>query len=75
MEYPDIFALGDAINTVEQKQVMKAIAHAAIVSANIVAYLSGGSLKSYKGSSEMILVTNGKVSLFRPQRLSVGFTF
>ncbi|KAJ6504426.1 FAD/NAD(P)-binding domain-containing protein [Mycena vulgaris] len=60
LEHPDIFALGDAINTVEQKQVMKASAHAAIVAANVVAYLSGGSLKPYKGSSEMILVTNGK---------------
>ncbi|KAJ7110023.1 FAD/NAD(P)-binding domain-containing protein [Mycena epipterygia] len=60
LEHPNIFALGDAINTVEQKQVMKASAHAGIVSANIIAYLSGGSLKPYKGSSEMIVVTNGK---------------
>jgi NADH dehydrogenase FAD-containing subunit len=59
-KYPDIFALGDAINTVEQKQVMKASAHAAIVAGNIVAHLSGKSLKPYKGSTEIIIITNGK---------------
>ncbi|KAJ7751309.1 FAD/NAD(P)-binding domain-containing protein [Mycena maculata] len=59
-EHPDIFAVGDAINTVEQKQVMKASAHAALVAGNIVAYLAGKSLKEYKGSSEIIVVTNGK---------------
>ncbi|KAJ6504425.1 FAD/NAD(P)-binding domain-containing protein [Mycena vulgaris] len=31
LDHPDIFAVGDAINTVEQKQVVKASAHAAIV--------------------------------------------
>jgi NADH dehydrogenase FAD-containing subunit len=62
IDHPDIFAVGDAINTVEQKQVMKAIAHGGIVTANIIAYLSGGTLKPYKGSTEMIVVTNGKVS-------------
>ncbi|KAJ7492433.1 FAD/NAD(P)-binding domain-containing protein [Mycena latifolia] len=60
LKHDDIFALGDAINTDEQKQVMKANAHAAIVAANIIAHLSGGSLKPYKGSPEMILVSNGK---------------
>ncbi|KAJ6575311.1 FAD/NAD(P)-binding domain-containing protein [Mycena capillaripes] len=60
LDHPDIFAVGDAINTVEQKQVMKAIAHSAIVAANIIAYLSGGTLKPYKGSTEMIVITNGK---------------
>ncbi|KAJ7164387.1 FAD/NAD(P)-binding domain-containing protein [Mycena filopes] len=59
-DHPDIFAIGDAINTVEQKQVMKASAHAAIVAANTIAYLSGLPLKPYKGSIEMIVVTNGK---------------
>ncbi|KAJ7786514.1 FAD/NAD(P)-binding domain-containing protein [Mycena metata] len=60
VEHPNIFAVGDAINTVEQKQVAKAGAHSAIVAANIVAYLSGRPLKPYKGSIEMIVVTNGK---------------
>jgi len=59
-KHPDIFALGDAINVVEQKQVMKASAHAGIVAGNIIAYLSGKPLKPYKGSLEMIVVTNGK---------------
>ncbi|KAJ7187846.1 FAD/NAD(P)-binding domain-containing protein [Mycena filopes] len=60
IEHSDIFAIGDAIDTVEQKQVMKAAAHAAIVAANIVAYLSNRPLKPYKGSIELIVVTNGK---------------
>ncbi|KAJ7225274.1 hypothetical protein GGX14DRAFT_638002 [Mycena pura] len=61
LNHPNIFAIGDAINTVEQKQVMKAIAHSAIAAANVVAYLSGSAkLKEYKGSSEVIVVTNGK---------------
>ncbi|KAJ7446462.1 FAD/NAD(P)-binding domain-containing protein [Mycena galericulata] len=60
LQHPDIFALGDAINTVEQKQIMKANAHAGIIIANIIAYLSGKALKPYKGSPEMIIVTNGK---------------
>ncbi|KAJ7170069.1 FAD/NAD(P)-binding domain-containing protein [Mycena filopes] len=60
IEHSDIFAIGDAINTVEQKQVMKANAHAAIVAANIIAYLSSRPLKPYKGSTEIIVVTNGK---------------
>ncbi|KAJ7454007.1 FAD/NAD(P)-binding domain-containing protein [Mycena galericulata] len=58
--YPDIFALGDAIDTVEQKQVGKASAHASIVSANVAAYLAGRALRPYGGSREMIVVTNGR---------------
>ncbi|KAJ7507062.1 FAD/NAD(P)-binding domain-containing protein [Mycena galericulata] len=57
--YPDIFALGDAIDTVEQKQVGKASAHALLVSANVAAYLTGRALRPYAGSREMIVVTNG----------------
>ncbi|KAJ7932774.1 FAD/NAD-P-binding domain-containing protein [Mycena leptocephala] len=60
IDHPDIFAVGDAINTIEQKQVMKAMAHSGIVTTNIIAYLSGGTLKPYKGSTELIIVTNGK---------------
>ncbi|KAJ7897039.1 FAD/NAD(P)-binding domain-containing protein [Mycena olivaceomarginata] len=50
--HPDIFALGDAINT--------AMAHAGIITGNIIAHLSGKSLSPYKGSPEMIIITNGK---------------
>ncbi|KAJ7070851.1 FAD/NAD(P)-binding domain-containing protein [Mycena amicta] len=61
LDHPNIFAVGDVINYVEQKQVMKAMAHAGIVAANIISLLSGSSaLKPYKGSTEIILVTNGK---------------
>ncbi|KAJ7103336.1 hypothetical protein B0H15DRAFT_811881 [Mycena belliarum] len=61
INHPDIFAMGDATNIVEQKQVMKANAHAAIVAANVIAYLNGSSaLKPYKGSPEMILISIGK---------------
>ncbi|KAK7064071.1 FAD/NAD(P)-binding domain-containing protein [Favolaschia claudopus] len=60
INHPNIFAIGDAINTVEQKQVMKAMAHSGIVAGNIIATVSGKGLKPYKGSPEMIIVTNGK---------------
>ena len=63
-EYTDIFALGDIIDWKEQKQVAKAWGHAGIVSANVEAYLSGRKLKEYKGSPEVIMITNGKVRLF-----------
>ncbi|KAK2465876.1 hypothetical protein APHAL10511_001517 [Amanita phalloides] len=59
-DYPDIFALGDIVEWKEQKQIGKAQAHAAIVAANVDAYLSGRTLTSYKGSPEMILITLGK---------------
>ncbi|KAK2462349.1 hypothetical protein APHAL10511_005655 [Amanita phalloides] len=59
-DHPDIFALGDIVDWKEQKQVTKAQAHAAIVAANVDAYLSGRKLTSYKGSPEMILITLGK---------------
>ncbi|KAF7303242.1 UBIQUITIN-CONJUGAT-2 domain-containing protein [Mycena kentingensis (nom. inval.)] len=60
--YPNIFAIGDAINTVEQKQVLKAQAHAALVAGNIATYLANASakLKPYKGSTELIMLTNGR---------------
>ncbi|KAJ7705986.1 hypothetical protein B0H17DRAFT_1292305 [Mycena rosella] len=38
LEHPDIFALGDAIDTVEQNQVAEAYVHAPI---NVITYLSG----------------------------------
>lgn len=61
--YSDIFALGDIIDVDEQKQAGKADAHAAMVSANVLSYVRGQPLnKKYKGSYEMIIITNGKVS-------------
>ena len=60
-EYTDIFALGDIIDWKEQKQITKAWGHAAIVAANVEAYLAGRKLKEYKGSPEMAMITNGKV--------------
>jgi len=59
-ECPEIFALGDIIDWNEQKQMAKAWAHAPIVAANVDAYLSERTLKQYKRSIEMILITNGK---------------
>ncbi|KAM6495084.1 hypothetical protein JOM56_009707 [Amanita muscaria] len=59
-DFPNIFALGDVIDWNEQKQLGKALGHAAIVTNNIQAYLSGRSLKPYKGSTEMIIITLGK---------------
>ncbi|KAJ7631126.1 hypothetical protein FB45DRAFT_917584 [Roridomyces roridus] len=63
LDHPEIFAMGDVINYVEQKTAMKASAHGGVVAGNIVALFAGKSLKPYKGSVEMIVVTNGK-SLF-----------
>ena len=62
-EHPDIFALGDIVDWNEQKQMAKAWGHAPIVADNVGAYLSGRTLKQYKGSIEMILITNGKVRI------------
>ncbi|KAK0466346.1 uncharacterized protein EV420DRAFT_1511174 [Desarmillaria tabescens] len=58
--YPEIFALGDILDWKEQKQAAKANAHAALISTNVLNYLDGKPLKEYKGSYELILVTNGK---------------
>ncbi|KAG6909524.1 hypothetical protein DXG01_017081 [Tephrocybe rancida] len=61
-EYDNIFAAGDVIDWKEQKQSIKAAAHGAIVGANIQAFLNKVPLKPYKGSTEMIVITNGKAS-------------
>ncbi|KAJ6462354.1 hypothetical protein C8R47DRAFT_98046 [Mycena vitilis] len=42
LEHPDIFALGDVVDTDEKKQAVTAGAHALVVAANVVAYLSPG---------------------------------
>jgi len=60
--HPNIFALGDIIDWKEQKQAVKTVAHSAVVGKNIVALTKGQEVKAtYKGSSEMIVITLGKV--------------
>jgi len=60
--HPEIFAVGDVVDLPEQKQLFKAQRHAAIVAANIVAYLRGRPLKPYKGDPEVIFISIGKVN-------------
>ncbi|KAF9469863.1 FAD/NAD(P)-binding domain-containing protein [Collybia nuda] len=60
LDHPDIFALGDVIDFPEQRQYAKATNHAAVVSSNVLATISGKSLRPYKGSIEMLVVTIGK---------------
>jgi apoptosis-inducing factor 2 len=59
--FDNIFAGGDIIEWKEQKQAAKAKTHGAMIAANIVNYLAGKPLKDYKGSPELIAITNGKV--------------
>jgi len=61
--HPRIFSGGDAMDWKEQKQAAKTTAHAAVIANNVLALL--GSTKSmipYKGSVEMVVLTNGKSS-------------
>ncbi|KAI0315262.1 FAD/NAD-P-binding domain-containing protein [Amylostereum chailletii] len=59
--HPEIFALGDAIDWDEQKQLAKYQKHGEIVAANVLAYLKGVTpSKEYTGSPELIIITNGK---------------
>lgn len=59
-----IFALGDITDLAEQKQGFKANGHATIITANILSILNGSKpQKQYKTGPEIILITNGKVSL------------
>ena len=61
--HPSIFALGDIIDVVEQKQAFKAFGHGAIIATNILSLLNGSEAKKeYKTGTEMMIVTNGKVS-------------
>ncbi|KAG6909523.1 hypothetical protein DXG01_017080 [Tephrocybe rancida] len=61
-EYDNIFAAGDVIDWKEQKQAAKSSVHGVLVGANIQAFLNKVPLKPYKGSTEMIVITNGKAS-------------
>ncbi|KAJ3515585.1 hypothetical protein NLJ89_g1666 [Agrocybe chaxingu] len=62
--HPRIFAAGDVIDVAEEKQAAKTTAHAAVVVANVVSIIRGADdakpLVTYKGSKELILITNGK---------------
>ena len=64
-DYKNIFAGGDVIEWNEQKQAAKAGIHGRLIGNNILALLNGSKLKDYKGGMEMIVATNGKVSLYR----------
>ncbi|KAF8918888.1 hypothetical protein CPB85DRAFT_1279205 [Mucidula mucida] len=59
---PGDLRFGDIVDIKEQKQAAKADVHSGIVSGNVLAYLAGAEnkMKNYKGSFEMIVVTNGK---------------
>ncbi|KAJ3755187.1 hypothetical protein EV360DRAFT_73067 [Lentinula raphanica] len=64
-DHPKIFALGDMIEWDEQKTSAKAqMGHAPVVAKNVELYLKGADLskegKMYKGSMEMIMVSNGR---------------
>jgi NADH dehydrogenase FAD-containing subunit len=68
-DHPRIFAAGDIIDWNEQKQAAKVDAHAGVVTANVLSIIGGkDATTQYKGSSELIVVTNGKV---RPCVLAV----
>jgi NADH dehydrogenase FAD-containing subunit len=64
-EHANIFAVGDIIDWKEQKQVMKAVNHAALVAVNIPKYLAAGGkdvkgLKEYKSMNEILCCTVGR---------------
>ncbi|KII93158.1 hypothetical protein PLICRDRAFT_101083 [Plicaturopsis crispa FD-325 SS-3] len=57
----DIFAVGDAIDWEEKKQVVKVHGHVAVAVPNILSYVAGQPVaKQYKGSFELAIITNGK---------------
>jgi NADH dehydrogenase FAD-containing subunit len=63
LNHPSIFALGDIIDWTEQKQAAKLMWHVPVVVGNIVSFLNGATpTKKYTGATEMIVITNGKVS-------------
>ncbi|KAF9244917.1 hypothetical protein BU15DRAFT_85760 [Melanogaster broomeanus] len=61
LNHPHIFAAGDVIDWVEQKQAVKTRGHAPVVAANVMSLLGGKEAsKVYQGSTEMIVITNGR---------------
>lgn len=62
--HKDIFVIGDVIDWKEQKQALKALAHADIAVANLISQLEGRRhSKKYTGSTELLFLSNGRVSL------------
>lgn len=63
LNHPSIFALGDIIDWTEQKQAAKLMWHVPVIVGNVVSFLNGATpTKKYTGATEMIVITNGKVS-------------
>ncbi|KAI9570266.1 hypothetical protein HD554DRAFT_396054 [Boletus coccyginus] len=62
IDYPRIFAAGDVIEWSEQKQAAKVASHAGVVVRNVLNMLADKSdaLVNYKGSAELIIITNGR---------------
>lgn len=60
--HPGVFAAGDVIDWEEQKQYAKIKNHEAVVVQNVLDRLAGKQpSKTYGGSTELIIITNGKV--------------
>ncbi|KAF8189787.1 FAD/NAD(P)-binding domain-containing protein [Mycena galopus ATCC 62051] len=60
LNHPNIFAAGDIVEWKEQKQAIKAGAHAKIVTQNVLNSINGKALKSYSTAFEAVVLTNGK---------------
>ena len=62
--HPRIFVAGNIIEWKEQKQAAKTTNHGLVVVHNtlVLLGLSNKAVISYKGSTELIVITNGKVS-------------
>ncbi|KAF9454135.1 FAD/NAD(P)-binding domain-containing protein [Macrolepiota fuliginosa MF-IS2] len=74
--HKDIFVIGDVIDWDEQKQSIKAQAHADIAVANVLSQLKGQmKLKKYTGTLEMIFLTNGRNGGLSYIKLFGGITF
>ncbi|KAF9002191.1 FAD/NAD(P)-binding domain-containing protein [Cyathus striatus] len=59
--HEEIFAMGDAVDLPEQKQLVKAAAHAEVIIANVLLLLRGQApTKVYKGSKELIVIPIGR---------------
>jgi len=58
--FPGVFAVGDVLDWNEIKQVTKCPGHVSVVAANVKSYIQDKPLASkYKGTFELIVVTNG----------------
>jgi len=74
--HPRIFAAGDVIDWVEQKQLAKTYGHADTVVTNVLSLLAQKDpVALYKGSWEMIVVTLGKSRGATYIGILWGFTF